>query len=324
MDLTFHIIFCPGTLRYLRLAVLSLLRHSDYRYRLVSNGLGREELAELRAFCQTSPRLEYLPFPTREILPHGVLLSHLQRRETGSHFCFMDSDVFASVPFQAALEKHLADCDVFSSCTFMRWTPAENQVGYSGVCLETPTGLPLATSFFAIYRQEILRRIISETGVGFEDYPWPEHHEDRMRGRLAELGIDVYGVRYFDTGKLLNILSHSYGVRFRHVELSGLTHIGGLTMGFGNYDWKEWLARKLRRPYVLNDKTLEPASRNGDAQAELRGRIRARKRGISKFFVFFLRSLVDRDPAPRLQISDANLRESMLKLCETIKQVHQG
>ena len=82
MDLTFHIVFCPGTVRYLRLAVLSLLRHSDYRYRLVGNGLGRAELMELRAFCQTSPRLEYLPVPTTALLPHGIVLSLLQARRS--------------------------------------------------------------------------------------------------------------------------------------------------------------------------------------------------------------------------------------------------
>ena len=332
MDLTFHIVFCPGTVRYLRLAVLSLLRHSEYRYRLVGNGLDRAELAELRAFCRISPRLEYLPVPTPTMLPHGIVLSLLQARETGSHFCFMDSDIFASSPFQAALEEHLADCDVFSSCNFMRWTSAESQVGYSGVCLETPNGLPLATSFFAVYRQEALRRVLVETRVGFEDYLWREHHTDRLIARLASLGIDLDTVRYFDTGKLLNVLSHPYGLRFRHVELAELTHVGGLTMGFGNFNWTEWWHAKCRRPYVLSDETLEPArglwtalrgNRPGDQALLLRKRIGLRKRGIAKFFVFFLRSLIDGDPPPQLRVSDSSLRDCILNLCAVIRETHQ-
>ena len=38
MDLLFNVIFVPGTVRYLRLAALSLVELSDYRYRLVANG----------------------------------------------------------------------------------------------------------------------------------------------------------------------------------------------------------------------------------------------------------------------------------------------
>jgi hypothetical protein len=289
MDLTFHVIFCPDSVRCLRLAVLSFLRFSDYRYRLVANGLGRAELQELHELARSSSRLECLVLPTRTVLPHGIALSLLQARETGSHFCFVDSDVFASAPFGRALEEHLADCDVFSSCNFLSlpWATEESRRGYGGTCLETPNGLSLATTIFAVYRQEPLRRVISATGVGFEDYLWREQHQDRVVDRLADLGIDAGQVRYFDTGKLLNILSHGHGLRFRYADLPGLTHVGGLSIVFNpgvrytlrldsarmarlgcspgglvtlgyNIGWFEtWMSLLLRRPHVLRDSDFE-------------------------------------------------------------------
>ena len=51
MDLVFNVIFVPGTVRYLRLAIMRLVEMSDFRYRLVSNGLGESERRQLREFC---------------------------------------------------------------------------------------------------------------------------------------------------------------------------------------------------------------------------------------------------------------------------------
>jgi hypothetical protein len=357
MDLAFHIVFGPGSVRYLRLAVMSLLRFSTYRYRLVANGLNPRELAELRAFCRISPRLELLPFPTRSMLPHGVMLSLLQARETGSHFCFMDSDIFATAPFQEALEEQLADCDVLSSCRFMSMgtTVPESQVGFGATSLETPNGLSLATSFFAVYRQDVLRRVIVGTGVGFEDYTRGQL-SDPVVARLGELGVDAGAVQYLDTGKLLNVLSHAYGARFRHRELDGLTHIGSLTLRFNpgwfltlrrpgwfvtlrlNPAWmKERLTAAFRFPYVLGDGDLgrvkgdgsrpQPAApgvrgrRDGDARLR-RQRIRS-QHGIAEFFVFFLRSLVDGTPEPRLGVSDPELRGRIAGLCAAIRETYE-
>ncbi len=339
VNLTFHIIFCPGTVRYLRLAVLSLLRFSDYRYRLVANGLDRQEMSELREFCRTSHRLEFVPFPTRVMLPHGILLSLLQQRESGERFCFMDSDIFASARFQEQLERHLVDCDVFSSCDLMRFDSTESLVGFGGRCLTSPNGLALATTYFAVYRQELLHRVIVETGVGLEMHPSAEHLSDRIREQLRSLGAD--DMTAFDTGKLLNVLSHSYEPRFQHVELDGLTHVGGMTSAFIQAGWlKERICAAFRRPYVLRDEDLDPAARlrtkaqmalrrlgrkkNLDWQTQLaHQRVRLRRRRIAKFFAFFVQSLVDGIPEPRLEVSEPILSQRVHGLCEVIRQVHQ-
>lgn len=339
MNLTFHIIFCPGTVRYLRLAVLSLLRYSDYQYRLVANGLGLSELNELRQFCRTSSRLEFFPFPTKTMLPHGVLLSLLQQRELGERFCFMDPDIFASDRFQEDLEQHLDDADVFSSCDLLRFDHSESLVGVGGRCRQTPEGQPLATTYFAVYRQEPLRRVIAESGVGFEAYTSRDCLSDRVLMQLKQLGVSPSEA--FDTGKLLNVLSHHHQLRFRHVELESLTHIGGITNGFKKAGWlKERVCKTFHRPYVLRDEDLDPslairgkvqvaASRLGflrmpTLQAQFdRQRVRLRRRRIAKYFAFFMESLVDGTPAPQLELSDQQLTQKITGLCGVIRKIYE-
>lgn len=336
MDLTFHIIFVPRTFRYLRLAVLSLLKYSKYRYRLVSNGLDRRELLQLRQFCQFSDRLECFPYPTRSVLPHGIVLSLLQQREPSGHFCFMDPDIFASSTFDQELESHLHDCDVFSSCDLVRVDSGEILVGYEGRCRQTPTGLPLALTYFAVYRNDLLRRVIMETGVGFEAYNSPEHYTDRIKVCLANMGLsDLVGC---DTGKLLNVLSHAYDMTYKYRRLSGLTHIGGITAGFTKAGWlKERLARFLRRPYVLRDEDIEPSKRvygrivsaiqghgggAGVSNVLNRRRVRLRRRRVATFFAFFLQSLIDGTPEPVLALRDSALSERIGNLCAVIRSIH--
>ena len=337
MNLTFHIIFCPGTVRYLRLAVLSLLRYSDYQFRLVANGLDLSELSELGRFCRTSSRLELIPFPTKAMLPHGVLLSLLQQREQGERFCFMDPDIFASARFQEDLEQHLVDTDVYSSCDLMRFDHSESLVGVGGRCRQTPEGLPLAATYFAVYRQESLRRVIAETGVGFEAYASRDYLSDHVLLQLKRLGASP--TEAFDTGKLLNVLSHQHQLRFCHVELGSLTHIGGITNGFKKAGWlKERVCKTFHRPYVLRDEDLEPtvalrgkaqiaASRFGLIRASVlqtqfeRQRVRLRRRRIAKFFAFFMESLVDGTATPRLELRDQQLTEKITGLCGVIRRI---
>ncbi|MEK6239016.1 MAG: hypothetical protein N2C14_30240, partial [Planctomycetales bacterium] len=325
MNLTFHIIFLPGMVRYLRLAVLSLLKHSPYRYRLVSNGLQGLELEQLREFCEISDRLELCAFPTQAILAHGVLLSVLQSREREPFFCFMDPDVFAADSFDAVLEDHLRDCDVFSSCTVLRTAPGERPQGYWGNCLEAPNGLPLATTFFAVYRNDWLREIIEKTQVGFEVCNRENFSPDVHR-RLEALGLP--DVQQCDTGKLLNLLSHGYGARIKYRPLDALTHVGGVSSAFvRSSGWKERVSRNFHRPYVLRDADFEIpwwsrvkrrmiAANVAEADQRIHRRAGHLKRmRIAAFFAFFLRSLVDGAPEPSLCLREQPLADQIDALC---------
>jgi hypothetical protein len=336
MELTFNIIFVPGTVRYLRLATSTLLDCSSYRYRLISNGLGLQEMSLLEEFCRRG-RLEYCAYPTKTTVSHGTLLSWLLQRERGDYFCFMDSDIFASAPFGNELEGHLAHCDIFSSCSHLGIDPTKQLTGLEGRCLRAPNGFPLATTFFCVSKSQALRDLIAETGVGFERYSYPQHFPGPVKERLRQVGLPADCE--YDTGKLLSVLAHARGLRLKYEPLDGLSHIGGI----GKYImksarrglWKQRLGHIMQRPLVLRDKDLEPstwrrfklrslAHTHDDAdplntwkdarQAKLQ------RRYVALFFAAFLRFLFDGDPQPVLAISDQALALRINTLCNVIRR----
>ena len=339
MDLTFNIIFVPGGVRYLRLAILSLLKYSTYRFRLVGNGLKRDELKLLKDFCGSSDRLEFYAYPTGAALPHGTLLTLLARRESGDYFCFMDPDIFASGPYQVELEAQLQDCDVFSSCYHLGLDPNERLSCFRGRSLQTPTGLPLATTFFCVYRQAPLRRLMCETGVGFERCIYPEHCPDHVAEILQ--GMEMPNVRRCDTAKLLNVLCHAYRLRLKYHPLGDLTHIGGLADCFMHSGWSSPLAEKVGQwmgsRHTLSDADLEPKwgvfrkvrgvlktrSFFVDDSAEVaKRRAQLRRRRPAIFFARFLQSLFDGTPEPQLALADQALAGRMAKLCSVIRELY--
>ncbi len=334
MKLTFNIIFISGTVRYLRLAAASLLKESDYSYRLVANGLDEKERRLLKDFCDGSPRLEYFYYPAKGILDHGSMLNILFAREDSPYFCMADSDIFAAGPFQETLEKHLSECDVFSSCLPVSMNPDIILPGFSGRCLRTPAGLPLAPTYFSVYRTELFRKIITETKVGFEVYH-PARFLPESLERLS-LTDDVLQSRRLDTAKQLNVVSHGYGARFRHLELDNLIHIGGISGA--RKSWRDRLREKVvnlsQRPFVLDDAYLESEiqrrSRNrkkeagADPAVEAENiRSRALRTPLSLYFTRYFEHLFEGNVEPRFQVNDDRLQQSIARFTRLIQDLYE-
>ncbi len=237
LNLTFNIIFTPGSVKYMRLGILSLLEFLPYKFRLISNGLDLSERLLLKHFCDTDARLEFYPFPTGPVLPHGILLRLLEQRNADEgYFCFMDYDIFVTGQFHGELEERLKKCDVFSSCRNFSndlILKDNNDVDDILQCkrirgrrVKFSNGITLASTHFAIYRTEPLKRVIRETGISFEKYQSPDLipcstlNEIRDRGFIAEV---------FDTGKLMNIISLRFGLKYDYYAFDNLLHIGGIT-----------------------------------------------------------------------------------------------
>ncbi|HDH97670.1 MAG TPA: hypothetical protein ENF70_00855, partial [Deltaproteobacteria bacterium] len=330
MKLTFNIIFISGTVRYLQLAVVSMLKASSYSYRLVANGLDEEECRLLKEYCETSPRLEYFYYPSKRIIDHGTMLNILFEREDSPYFCIADSDIFAAGPFEQELEKNLPECDVFSSCLPISMNPDVALSGFAGRCLQTPTGLPLAPTYFSVYRTEPFRKIIADTKVGFEVY-----HPGRFLPESVDrfdLSDDIRQIRRMDTAKLLNVLAHQYDVKFRHVELANLIHIGGISGARKSWrsQLKENIFRFAQRPYVLNDRYLESEiKRRGRhikegfpaSSVEMEGiRSRALRTPLSTYFTGYFEHLFDGAPEPRFELRDERLKRATGRFTRLIRE----
>lgn len=238
--LKFNIIFVPGTVRILRLAVFSILDNSDCCFRLVSNGCGEDEARLLREWCRDNPRLEFFDAsqihgsrtnasPAR-VIPHGDLLTRLQRDERSPLFALMDSDIFASGVFLDELAPVLEANDAVFSCwpiycnDLSQTMPPDCRIMH-GEINKLSDGTCVGGTYFAIYDNSVLTRLMQETGLTMRRYVWeeiPPSVQDELRQSNKVLNI-------YDTGKLLNILLTLRGFSTRLAKLNNLCHIGGMS-----------------------------------------------------------------------------------------------
>ena len=337
MDLLFHIIFIPHSVKYLQYGVLSLVKYSNYRYCLISNGLDDAEHAILEDLAASNDRISLKGVPGTKILPHGDIVNQLFKECTEDYFCLMDNDIFATAPFQKSLEENFIDCDVFSSAYTLGADPTDAGAGYMGSHLQTPGGMPLAVTHLCIYPRRKLATLIDETGVGFEHYfPMENMPNIALEENFPE---DLSQVHKLDTGILMNILAGMRGWRFRFSDLNELVHIGSIA---GHTKRHSKWSRKLRRlfsprndVYILTDKDLE---------TEIVSRIkrRARKKGIdainkddekryvkhkvlrrrlATYFLCLFKSAVDGEIRPEINVQDAVLAQRVSRATEIIEQV---
>ena len=302
-ELTFHLIFTPGSVQYTRLFTLSLLQWLPCSFRLVNNGCAPQEADLLERFSRNHSRLDYVDPPFRKRLPHAAALNHLQQREASPYFCFMDSDIMAARPFLEDLLPLLpAHCALFSGRPV--WLqkgrnimPAGGQGGkrLKGYFSGTTNGFVAGTSFFAIYDNRILSDFIAQAGIGFQRYAWPAiPKEHRSLLEKARLKFDRY-----DTGKVLNLLLQLHGRKLCYLEPPGLEHLGGLS---------SFTLTRLPRPLKTRFKNaLKKTIRRlaGTAEEPVKDDNRAAEGGtlritVSRYFYEHLKALFENRPPPSL------------------------
>lgn len=248
-DLTFHIIFTPGTVKYLRLFTLSLLKWLDCSFRLVPNGCSQEETEMLRRFVERHARLELLALPWKEIQKHSKVLIYLQQQEQSEFFGFLDSDIFATGNFLQEASEALQHADAFfSGLPF--WQDAEeyswkrNMTEISGHHTRTQEGRVLGATYCAIYRNALLADLATSTNIALRAYRWKKI-APAYRARLRKVGLKT---RFYDTAKLSNIFLQEQGAKLCYQDLPSLHHIGGFSANTASTRH-----RKLSRNRVLKD-----------------------------------------------------------------------
>lgn len=226
----FNIIYTPGTVKYLRLFVLSLLKWSPCSFRLVANGCSPEEKGLLKSLCLLNPRLQFLALPFAGIVEHSQALAYLQSIEETDYFAYIDSDVLARGDFEAEIAPHLATHSaVFSAPPI--WISRKDTIlpdGYqivAGRYAQTETGLCLGSTSFGVYDNHVLSQFTQDSGVKFERYLWKEIPPPHQ-ARLARLGMKK---AQYDTGKVLNLLLQEQGQQFYYLPGETLIHLGGVS-----------------------------------------------------------------------------------------------
>jgi hypothetical protein len=289
-SLQFNIVYTPGTVRYLRCFVSSLLDSCAASFRLVANGCSPVEREELRRYCAGHPRLEYLELLSPEVQRHGIVLNHLQSMTKTRHFCVMDSDIFATAPWLDRLFERSQRADAVFSGMPLWVAPGQDRLpnwfkGVSGEYSHDARGQCLGVTYVAIYDNDIVNAVRAREEVGFEAREW----SDVPPGLHSALSGQGMAGRHFDTGKLLNVLMRA-SHRLEFVEEPGLCHIGGASfeVSYRRRRHPPSIVTRLGeggcRPLVTAWRVMQQARRHrqtlsfGEACIVMRRRIRQRDR----------------------------------------------
>jgi hypothetical protein len=246
MNLTFNIIYTPGSVKFLSFFVWSLLKWTSVSFRLVSNGCLYQEQRYLADLCRHQSRLEYWAIPTKTCLAHGQALNYLQALTRDECFCFMDSDIFATGDFVADMMLYQHDhVGVFTGMPV--WVKSNEELfplgfrSMTGMFNHTSQGLVLGSTFCAVYNNQRLNQAMQSTGIGFEEYRWQELAAN-VQHRISGLGL---AVNSFDTGKILNLLLLSDGENLINLKLDSICHIGGTSFQVLSDDFPKGFKTKV-------------------------------------------------------------------------------
>lgn len=303
----FHIVYMPGSVRYLTPLVTSLLHWSNCSFRLVANGCDTFEQTMLDRFCQTNTRLEYMALPYPTPISHGQALTYLQALNQEPTFCFMDSDIFATGPFMPVMSEALNQFTGLFSCTPLWCTKQETimQNDYArifGRHNQTEGGLCLGSTYFAIYSNQSLSDVIAKDEIDFRAVPW-SHVPDRHLSWLKQCGL---GKEYYDTGKLLNLCLNERGYKLQFREVPTLHHIGGfsrfsinsasswpqrLTTSIGLLLRRDWQRLLVKLPYWIRFEHRFPRKKLVASKL-------ARQVSVERYFSELIISAVENSPPP--------------------------
>jgi len=247
--MTFNIIYTPNSVAATSFFIGSLLEYSDFNFRLVSNGCTIKERNQLTQLSESNCRLSYHCYPTNKCAVHGHVLNYLQAMTDEDYFCFMDSDIFAFSKISLADFMYKNAAAYFSAMPI--WVKdsecnmSSNFHIMSGNFNMLDNNQCIGGSYFAVYNNTQLTEIMQHYSVGFEQC------------RLSQLSIEAQQIlksinfrqSIFDTGKAINVLMNSHGLKLTNIDLSNLIHLGGLSFETSlrkNKTWKENVKNNLQ------------------------------------------------------------------------------
>ncbi len=297
---------------YQSVALISLLLNSTFSFRLVGNSLCEEEALLLEAIANCSDRLDFINFESDSIIPHGTLLDLLFHSEEHPLFCFCDSDIFLFEALAKSPAQLIGEHQVFSSAGRVENDAAAVYTGFKGgaTTVSPDLKIPLATSFFCIYKRNDLSAIIDKYKVGFEQYRDIKQVPPKAQKKLIDLAIDF---TMFDTGKLLSVLLYCHGKKGHYQEVSGLIHIGGMSGRYLQHirvDEAQIVVEKQSDVVIKSDSKVKQRSKSEMSLKKLYG----------KYFYIYLHHLIGKGVQPQLKVTDSSISTTIRNIEKSIER----
>ena len=177
----------------------------------------------------------------------------------------------------------------------------------------------------AVYRNELLQKVMAETGVGFDRYRFTDQVPPRARLLARRLG---WNGQTCDTGKMICLVSQAYGARVLYRDLENLSHIGSLSW------WLFEEAKQVREEACGETFTLTAADFSGEPIADVVERdcfgtdptvsvdaLRKQRRSrAARYAAFYLQWLFGDAPKPGLKVTDPQLRSKVESYCSELER----
>jgi hypothetical protein len=226
-EVTFNVLFTPGTPERLLPFALSLLQSPGARLRLVSNGCGPQERELLRAVVESDARLSHYTLPGRSPIEHGPALNHLFEAFPEAYFAIADSDVIARGDWLSGLLPMAPDQAAVFSGTPVWLTGSETVLRpgtsfFRGLQNVLEDGTVVGSTFVAVYERAAVEEQWSRLPRGMETV-----HERAVPAETrAAMRARGWGFTIFDTCRLLNLELMLAGYALENRDPPQLHHVG--------------------------------------------------------------------------------------------------
>ena len=230
-EVTFNIVYVPGSVRRLLPFALTLLMGSGVRIRVVSNGCGADEIELLHAASHREDRISVHVLPFASSVDHGTALNHLFTSFDEPIFAFADSDVLASGDFVDDLfHTSPRAAAVFAApAVFHTDDEAVLPAGatyLAGRHMVLSDGTPSGGTYIAAYERRLVEQVWQRAPRGFK-----AHRRSLLDRRLKrQFSSRGWSFHVFDTGRVINLLLLLDGHRLENRNVPALHHIGGLSV----------------------------------------------------------------------------------------------
>ena len=313
-----HIVQLPHTFPYLIDLSLPFHQHGFDTVTLVANGFDDEQIQLLRVLVKDYDFLNILDVPSKRILSHGQALNHAFQRSEDPLFCFADHDIFPTQPLADEIQSTLNSYDVACLGDRPENVAAEYR-GFAASATATQSGVPLATSFFSVFKKSVVESANRTHQVGFEQYFRKSQIPEPL---LSHEDIQALHEPFLvDTCKALSLALHETGKTVKHLGSDKVCHLGGLSGAINRFIND---GQQIQDHFEVNDMPdTDDLENYYRAHQRRHPKVMELKRAISDYSLQLLMALQDGRDIPQFTTEDNQLNNTIVQIVEKTSAIFQ-